>query len=110
MLKSVQCSNCSVEYLYKLTRSASGSGNSLYMLDNQGASNRASNAAHRNLMNVLERAFDPVPCPKCGWYQPFMIPKMRRMHWKWVTPVVVTLGILAAIVFFVSIVFTAQYY
>ena len=110
VLKTVQCTNCSTDYVYQMERTATGGGTSLYMLDNQGASNRASSSAKSNLESALERGFDAVPCPSCGWYQDYMIPKLRRGKWPWLTPVNVGLGIVGAIVFFTSIVMTANYF
>lgn len=110
VLKTVHCANCSTDYIYQMERTAAGGGTSLYMLDNQGASGRASASAESNLQSALNRGFDAVPCPSCGWYQDYMIPKMRRMKWSWLAPVNVALGIVGAIVFFASLIMTANYF
>jgi len=36
------------------------------------------------LQKQLDADCDPVPCPKCGWYQEDMIKKIRRDHRVWI--------------------------
>jgi hypothetical protein len=81
--KLVSCEQCQVEYVYKLQRTATGSGSSLLFVDNEGARNRASSRAGAKLDQVLDRAVDLVPCPACGWYQKNMVAKARRLHRQW---------------------------
>jgi hypothetical protein len=76
ILKFVPCENCSTEYVYVMKREGSGSGTSLYLLNEQGAAEGAAETAKAVLKGVLENDFDPVPCPVCGHYQRYMFPKL----------------------------------
>ena len=105
----VKCSNCSSNYVFRVTRTVTGTGSSVYSLDNRGASDRASKSAQKNLGVVLYRAMDAVPCPACGWYQDFMIPLLRKQKWQWMSPIVVAFGILSLIALIFSMALTSQY-
>jgi hypothetical protein len=83
VLKVLRCEQCGTEYGYQMTRSAQGGGTSLLFLDNQGAQDRAAQAASARLVAKLENSCDPVPCPQCGWYQAEMIPRVRRLRYRW---------------------------
>ncbi len=99
-VKFVPCEHCSVEYVYVIEREAMGSGTSMYMLNNEGAADRAASAAGETLSNVLENDFDPIPCPECGHYQRYMFPKLLGNTGLWVRLVllvVIVLGCLAAV-------------
>jgi hypothetical protein len=102
--KLVDCEGCQQKYVYLLERSASGEGTSLLFLDNEGAKERAQERAKAELEYKLGRACDPVPCPRCGWYQQHMIPKAKEQHkaWMWTAGLAaillaVPLGLVAAI-------------
>lgn len=109
VVKSVACESCHTEYIYVMERQASGQGTSMLFLDNSGASSRAQAEAEKLVMRKLEYDFDPVPCPACGWYQAFMIPKMRRLKWRWMTPVEVMLILAGVVVFIASMAVTFEY-
>lgn len=97
-LKFVPCENCSVEYVYVMEREATGAGTSVYMLNDQGAAGQATSGAREMLSDILENDFDPVPCPVCGCYQRFMVPKLLGHTGLWVRLVllvVIVLGCLA---------------
>lgn len=83
MCKFCQCEGFTTEYVYVVERTAQGSGSSLLFLDNDGARNRASERAEKNLEAELEKAVDTVACPKCGWLQAAMVAaeKGRRLGW-----------------------------
>jgi hypothetical protein len=86
--KFVECEQCQQKYVYAMSRSVQGQGSSLYFLDNAGASNRAQDRASAQLQQELTTDCDPVPCPRCGWYQAAMVTKLRReykpwMRWTW---------------------------
>jgi hypothetical protein len=102
--KLVACEHCGLEYVYLLERSAQGEGTSFLFLDNAGAQHRAHQRAERRLRAKLERDFDPVPCPACGWYQAAMVPRLRKLRHGWMPktgvallPLAVILGLAAAI-------------
>ncbi len=78
IVKFVRCENCSTEYLYLMEREGTGMGTSLYLLNEQGAANRAGEAAKEMLKAILEKDFDAVPCPVCGHYQRYMFSKLER--------------------------------
>ncbi|MBX3412366.1 MAG: hypothetical protein KF708_06570, partial [Pirellulales bacterium] len=52
-----------------MSREATGQGTSFLFLDNQGAEDRAIQAAEQELAKRLQEDVDPVPCPDCGLYQ-----------------------------------------
>jgi hypothetical protein len=81
--KLVECEKCQQSYVYQMKREVEGQGNSLYFLDNQGASDRASQSAADDLQKQLAEDCDPVPCVACGWYQLNMVAKLRREYRRW---------------------------
>jgi hypothetical protein len=81
VLKEVRCEGCSTEYVYLMTREGIGSGVSMYLLNEQGASDNATSGARESLASALENDFDPVPCPVCGHYQRYMFPKLMDGKW-----------------------------
>lgn len=81
--KFVVCEKCKQKYVYCMVRSGDGQGTSLYFLDNSGAQRRAEDQAHAVLQHRLKAECDPVPCPKCGWYQKDMVAKLRRDYQPW---------------------------
>src|SRR5688572_20468934 len=83
--KFVRCEQCGFEYVYELTRRASGQGTSFLFLDNEGAESAAHAAAHQALVAKLEDAIDPVPCLGCGHYQADMVALLRRRYLRWMT-------------------------
>jgi hypothetical protein len=95
-LKLVRCEQCATEYVYRMERTAIGSGTSFLFLDNHGAANRASANAQDALQGKLERGVDLVPCLVCGWYQKHMFPRARREHRRWMfyLGVCLSLGVL----------------
>jgi len=109
VIKRVACDQCSSEYFYRMERTATGSGTSMYMLDNHGASSQATRSAERALKNALETGFDPVPCPACGAYQQFMIPAMRKEEWTWVMPINIILGLVGVGALVLSVYRTSQH-
>jgi hypothetical protein len=98
VLKLVLCENCGVEYVYRLERTATGSGTSMLFLDNRGARERASHLAEDRLRALLEQEIEAVPCPDCGWFQRSMIPKARSDHAHWM----LTAGLVFLIVGFIA--------
>jgi hypothetical protein len=96
LLKLVHCEHCQKEYVYKLERSATGSGTSMLFLNNRGASARAAAQAQDKLRRSLEEGADLVPCPACGYYQAHMLPLARRGHRRWMllTGAWLTLGLI----------------
>ena len=84
VLKLVPCENCSTEYVYVLEREGEGVGISVYLLNEGGAEDHAASAAGETLQQYLENDFDPVPCPVCGRYQPYMFPKLYDGGSTWI--------------------------
>jgi hypothetical protein len=83
VLKIAQCEQCQTTFAYKLVRRVDGRGSSPYFLDNAGAKERARKKAESGLREVLAKGFDAVPCPECGWFQAYMVPKFRREAFRW---------------------------
>jgi len=76
-VRLVVCEECDADYVYQLTRSGEGIGNSVYFLDESGAKNRAERKAKEQLAKKMRTAVDAIPCPECGHYQDHMIPRAR---------------------------------
>ncbi len=110
VLKTVHCMNCSIDYVYQLKRRGVGTGASLYGLNNEGALDRAKDAAEANLNTLLDRDFDAVPCPICGWYQEFMIPKVRHTKWQWIVPAEIALGLVGIVLLLFAVAATVTHY
>ena len=87
VVKDVECESCRTEYVYLMERVGKGVGNSLYLLDNEGAERRAESAAHSALERKLQRECDVVPCPSCGHVQQQMVRRAKRNLHRWVVPV-----------------------
>jgi hypothetical protein len=100
VLKFVPCEGCGTEYVYTLHRDAVGVGTDVYLM-NPGAEGHALSAAEDSLRQALENDFDPVPCPACGHYQPYMFPKLLTDRSPWAALAAVAAlgtGILGALV------------
>jgi hypothetical protein len=95
-VREVTCANCGTEYAYALSRTESGTGTSPYGLDDDGAKHRALKTASSKLDNSLDCAFELVPCPQCGDYQPEMVAFLKNSYRKW-------LYIPAALLFLVAV-------
>jgi hypothetical protein len=87
VVREVNCEKCGTQYFYAVRRRASGTGTSVYGLDEAGARGRATDRAVTALQNSLQNAFDVVPCPNCGIYQARMVEFMKNAHLKWLLPV-----------------------
>jgi len=83
VFKTVACENCRGEFVYLLTRDATGCASTAMFWNRTGTQELAAVRAQAGLRNALERGLDPVPCPACGWYQSAMIPLVRRAHRYW---------------------------
>jgi hypothetical protein len=86
-IKRVPCERCGAEYHYQLRRTAKGSVNSFLGIDD----GRAATKATTTLLRKLDTGCEPVPCPKCGWYQQDMIRRARRMRHRWMLGLAVSL-------------------
>jgi hypothetical protein len=81
-IKTVTCERCGKEYSYSLKRTGRGRGTN-FLLGSSGSSEAASRA-QSSLLHKLANDCDPVPCPKCGWYQEHMVQKARTLKHRWV--------------------------
>jgi hypothetical protein len=97
--KLVLCEQCGEQFVYLLKRQAQGEGTSLLFLDNDGAKHRAEGRAQEALIDLINRAHDPIPCPQCGRIQTNMIPRAKRLHRKKMGQAGVICLIVAIIVF-----------
>jgi cation transport ATPase len=81
--KVVRCANCKGMFAYQMARSAMGTGESVFFLNNEAAQERALNEAQRKLVHALNSECDAVPCLHCGLYQESMMPVLRKNHRRW---------------------------
>src|SRR5262249_9588669 len=84
--KFVCCEKCGAEFAYLMTRAGTGSGTSLYFLDESGAAERAARRAESNLQDALANEVEPVECPACGCFQAAMVREARRRYRSWMGP------------------------
>lgn len=85
--KQVICEKCGNRYDYRVERAGEGEGESLYFLDNEGASDRAASRAAESLEYKLQQAVEAIPCPQCNWVQEIMVRELRRRAaapWWWI--------------------------
>jgi hypothetical protein len=101
-IKQVKCEQCDSEYVYQMTRSAQGSGLSLFFADNEGAQERAAQRAQEAVREKLLTSCDPVPCPACGWYQQYMVPRARYLRYKWMGTAALSAPLVAIILMVVA--------
>jgi hypothetical protein len=71
--KRVICQNCGCDFVYKITRSAEGSGSSILWRNESGAMLKAKYQAQSNLNAQLTGSFSIIHCPNCGYYQDYMV-------------------------------------
>jgi hypothetical protein len=88
-VKEAKCEQCECEYVYQVFRSATGRSTAFLVADHD----RAQQRADHELMYLLIDTCDPVPCPKCGWYQRNMVARARQLRFGWLS--------IASLVFFV---------
>jgi hypothetical protein len=60
-------------------------------------------SANRRLRKELDAAVEPVPCPKCGWFQPEMVAEARARSFAWTGWLVFGLMSLAPVIWFVAL-------
>jgi hypothetical protein len=80
---AVRCEQCRNKYHYQLSRTAYGRDSAPYGLGSKTAKRNANKRARRRLEQMLEDDIDPVPCPKCGWYQEAMLGLLQGARLKW---------------------------
>lgn len=79
--KLVHCEGCQEDYVYFATASAEGEGMNAFFLTGQSATAEATQQAQARLTQALARAVQPIPCPKCGWYQANMVIPSRQLRY-----------------------------
>jgi hypothetical protein len=82
LLKRVECVDCSHVFGYQLTRTGVGYGHAPLTLGGEGAAKIAGIRANNELHDALKQGVDPVPCPRCGIFQPDMVQLLRERHGK----------------------------
>ena len=83
MVKQMRCEKCGGDFSYEVVRRTMGVAHSPYGLRNKAAQAEALNVAAKKLVKKLKSAVDPVPCPKCGWFQEHMVKELRRRDQRW---------------------------
>jgi hypothetical protein len=99
----VQCRHCGTEFVYEMKRTGLGYTESGVVFGEEDARRQATEAARRQLAEKLSRpdACDPVPCPECLRYQPYMRAVAGRRKYGQLLPVgiffLVTAGVLGGL-------------
>lgn len=101
-VKVVICEQCGQDYVYIVTRKATGEGSSVLFLDNSGAQRRAQDRAMKTLQAELDKAIEPVPCVSCGWLQQDMVREARKRYHRWMTVTGAILTLVGAIVLVIT--------
>lgn len=96
-LKHVTCSYCGCQFVYQMTREASGEASSFLWLNNNGASYKATKIANENLNSKLQGEIDAISCPDCGMYQEEMVKKLKGEAWRNTFSVAFSFGVIGAI-------------
>jgi hypothetical protein len=84
VVKFVQCVECDCGYAYEMERTIQASAFSPLGLSGKASARAATEDAVRRLDRALRESCDPVPCPRCGWYQSNMVKRVRQIRLRWV--------------------------
>ncbi len=80
----IACEHCHLEWAFRVRIGGLGKGHSPYMLDNEGAKQRAAKQARLSLEEDRQLASEGVKrnvaCPGCGHYQSEMVESLRTNH------------------------------
>lgn len=90
-VQKYHCERCGNTFCFEAVKTATGSGHSPFMLDDDGAARRAKRSAKKRARRTLETEHYPVPCPECGWYQRVMHSAIRARLYKWMLTLGLTL-------------------
>jgi hypothetical protein len=97
----VACEHCLLEWAFRVRVAGVGTGESPYMLDDEGAKERAAKRARVGLEEDMRLAAEGltrnVACPGCGLYQSEMVKSLRAHHapsWSALGAASITLGCL----------------
>jgi hypothetical protein len=90
--------------VYAVDRTCTEGGFSPLFLDNQGARDRAEAAARKALQVKLEKAVDPIACPKCEWYQADMVRVAGQRRTVWLVALAVFTAVAGVATAFVAFV------
>ena len=71
-LKVTRCENCGSAYVYVMARKAAFEVDAFQSTSSTTAEEQAERAAQQAVELQFQMGCDPVPCPKCGWYQKAM--------------------------------------
>jgi hypothetical protein len=77
--KIVECEKCGIRYVYTMWRTGVGREISILHLENEQAKRLAEEYARKNVAETLAAECEPVPCPKCGWFQAPMIERAKEI-------------------------------
>ncbi|MFN7133553.1 MAG: hypothetical protein ACK4N5_15860, partial [Myxococcales bacterium] len=72
-VKPVLCDTCGCAFIYRMGRRASVQGRSNLAWDPEALKEGAADEATTLLDESLRLECEPVPCPRCGNYQPDMV-------------------------------------
>lgn len=74
----VCCRNCDCQFVYESRYSGQGEADTLFSGSEQHTRKKAEKKARDDLNEMLSNfdLYEPVPCPKCFHYQPYMFPQV----------------------------------
>ncbi|AWM41060.1 hypothetical protein GobsT_03410 [Gemmata obscuriglobus] len=85
----VRCAECGCQYVYETEYTGTGSGVALYNINQRGTRSRVRDRAESELAEQLAdpRHYEPIPCPDCFRYQPYMRGAIAAARYDWLAPV-----------------------
>jgi hypothetical protein len=95
--RTVHCENCGEQFLFDVERKAEATRISLFFLNMAGARAGATADADEKLSDKLYNDVEPVPCPRCGLYQPDMVAFLRYRRYRWLKYLAIPFLMLSAI-------------
>jgi hypothetical protein len=84
-VKPVLCLNCRCAFVYEIHRRGSGQAEVGILTNDAEAKGAAREFAAQNLEEQLKTEVEPVPCPRCGFYQDDMVRLMAQRRFGWMT-------------------------
>jgi hypothetical protein len=91
--RQVRCRHCETEYVFQFRAVGHGEAEAPYGLGGAAAKQEAQQRAEYHFRQLITAMVHPVPCPKCGMFQPDMCRVLADNKYGWMNLVV---GVLIA--------------